>query len=193
MFDMRAKMFNRRASRPQSKPDAVVKSLDLRPGQIIADIGSGGGFFSFRFAQEVGKGGKVYAVDVNSAMLNYVRKESVTRGLSNLSTVPAKDFFSAVSPGSLNVVFLRNVYHHLDDPRTYFAQVRRYLEPDGKVIIIDYKSDTRGLSFFKLFKHGVTPNQVTEDMAEAGYALDHSFEFLPEQYFMVFTQKNGGT
>jgi len=193
MFDMRTKMFNRRASRPQSKPDAVVKSLDLRPGQIIADIGSGGGFFSFRFAQEVGNGGKVYAVDVNSAMLNYVRKESVTMGLSNLSTVPAKDFFSTVSPGSLNVVFLRNVYHHLEDPVTYFAQVRRYLEPDGKVAIIDYKGDTPGLSFFKLFKHSVTPNQVTEDMTEAGYALDHSLDFLPEQYFLVFTQKHGGT
>jgi ubiquinone/menaquinone biosynthesis C-methylase UbiE len=190
MPDMRAKMFNRRASRPQSKADAVIKSLDLRPGQIIADIGSGGGFFSFRFAQEVGKSGKVYAVDVNSAMLKYVRKESVTMGLSNLSTVPARDFFSAVSPGSLNIVFLRDVYHHLDDPVKYFAQVRKCLKPDGKVVIIDYRGDTSGLSFFKLFKHSVTPNQVTKDMTEAGYAPDTSFDYLPEQYFMVFKQKN---
>jgi len=189
MPDIKAKMYNRRASGPQSKPDAVIKSLDLRPGQIIADIGSEGGFFSFRFAQEVGKSGKVYAVDVNSAMLKYVRKESVTIGLSNLSTVPAKDFFSAVTPGSLNVVFLRNVYHHLDDPVRYFAQIRKYLEPDGKVVIIDYRGDARGLSFFKLFKHSVTPNKVTEDMTEADYALDNFFEYLPEQYFMVFKQR----
>jgi ubiquinone/menaquinone biosynthesis C-methylase UbiE len=189
MSDMRAKMFNRRASGSQSKPEAIIQSLDLHPGQIIADIGSGGGFFSFRFAQEVGKTGKVYAVDVNTAMLKYVRKEGLTMGLSNVCTVPAKDFLSAVSPGSLNVVFLRDVYHHLDDPVKYFAEVRRYLKPDGKVAIIDYRGDARGLSFFKLFKHSVTPNKVTEDMIEAGYAPDNFFEYLPEQYFMVFKKK----
>ena len=87
-MDIRAKMFNRRASERKSMPDTVIQSLGLSPGKIVADIGSGGGYFSLRFAQAVGKSGKVYAVDVDPKLLDYVRRQGEAMGLSNLLTVP---------------------------------------------------------------------------------------------------------
>jgi ubiquinone/menaquinone biosynthesis C-methylase UbiE len=191
MMDMRARMYNRRASGPKSRAEELIKSLELQSGQAVADIGSGGGYFSFRFAQIVGKTGKVYAVDTNLGALNYIRRESVARGVSNLATVAASEVFSVIPRCSLDVVFLRNVYHHLDDPAEYFAEMRKLLKAEGKVVIIDYRGDGHGLSFYKLFKHSVTPQQVKEDMVEAGYMLESSFDYLPEQYFMIFKQKNG--
>ena len=191
MMDMRARMYNRRASGPKSRAEELIKSLELQSGQAIADIGSGGGYFSFRFAQIVAKTGKVYAVDTNLGALNYIRRESVARGVSNLATVAAGEVFSGIPPCSLDMVFLRNVYHHLDDPAEYFAEMRKLLKAEGKVVVIDYRGDRRGFTFYKLFKHSVTPQQVKEDMVEAGYTFESSFDYLPEQYFMIFKRKNG--
>lgn len=185
-MDIRAKMFNRRASERNSMPDAVIKSLGLSPGKIVADIGSGGGYFSLRFTQDVGKSGKVYAVDVDPKLLDYVRRQGEAMGLQNLKTVSGNDFPSSIPPGSLNLVFMRDVYHHLDDPIGYFAAVRDYLKPEGKVAIIDYKADNKSFSFHSLFKHSVSAAKVGKDMAEAGYEQERSFDYLPEQYFMVF-------
>jgi arsenite methyltransferase len=185
-MDMRAKMFNRRASEGKSMPDTVIQSLELGPGQVIADIGSGGGYFSLRFAQIVGKTGKVYAVDVDPKLLDYVRRQGEAKGLLSLRAVPGNGFPASIPPGSLNLVFMRNVYHHLDDPASYFADLKKYLRPEGKVAIIDYKDDAKGFSFHSLFKHSVSPAKVKRDMAEAGYGLERSFDFLPEEYFLVF-------
>ena len=190
-MNIRAKMYNRRAQGEKSKPNELIEGLDLKKGQSIADIGSGGGYFSFHFAQAVGKSGKVFAVDVNRSALNYIRKESISMGLSNLQAIAAADFFSKVPTGSLDIVFLRNVYHHLDDPAKYFAEMKLYLKPDGEVVIIDYRADGRGFSFHKLFKHSVTPKEVADDMIAAGYVSERSFDFLPEQYFMVFKSAKG--
>ena len=190
-MDIRAKMYNRRASGPKSRPEELIKSLKLQSDQAIGDIGSGGGYFSFRFAQIVGKTGKVYAVDTNLGALNYIRRESIARGVSNMTTVAASEVFSVIPPCSLDMIFLRNVYHHLDDPAKYFAETRKLLKAEGKVVIIDYRGDGQGFSFYKLFKHSVTPQQVKEDMVEAGYTFESSFDYLPEQYFMTFKQKNG--
>ncbi len=185
-MDIRAKMFNRRASERKSMPDTVIQSLGLSSGKIVADIGSGGGYFSFLFAQVVGKNGKVYAVDTDPKLLDYVRRQGEAMGLSNLRTVPGNGFPSSIPPRSLDLVFMRDVYHHLDDPIGYFAGVRKYLKPEGKVVIIDYKADNKGFSFHSLFKHSVSAAKVGKDMAEAGYEQERSFDYLPEQYFMVF-------
>ncbi len=185
-MDIRAKMFNRRASEGKSMPDTVIQSLGLGPGKTIADIGSGGGYFSLRFAQAVGNSGKVYAVDVDLKMLDFVRRQGEAKGFSNLKALPANDFPSSIQPGSLSLAFMRDVYHHLDDPVGYFASLRTYLRPEGKVAIIDYKDDAKGFSFHSLFKHSVSAMKVDKDMAEAGYELERSFDYLPEQYFLVY-------
>ena len=186
MLDIKAKMYNRRASGPKGMSDAILKKLAIIPGQNIADIGSGGGYFSLRFAQIVGKSGKVYAVDVDQELLGYVRRQGTAMGFSNLIGVPANDLSTSIPPGSLNLVFIRNVYHHLDNPAGYFSDMRKYLGPGGKVAIIDYKADVGGFSFYKLFKHSVSAEKIKSDMQQAGYMPEKSFDFLPEQYFLVF-------
>ena len=96
-MDIRAKMFNRRASERKSMPDTVIQSLGLSSGKIVADIGSGGGYFSFLFAQAVGKNGKVYAVDIDPKLLDYVRRQGEAMGFSE-STDSARKFFSVLPP-----------------------------------------------------------------------------------------------
>lgn len=73
---MQAKMFNRKASDPKNKPDQILRILGLQPGQNVADIGAGGGYFSLRFAELIGKEGKVFAVDTNSKFLEFIKNSA---------------------------------------------------------------------------------------------------------------------
>ena len=91
MGDKKARMFNKRASDPKNKPDRVLEALGLKKGQVIADIGSGGGYFSFRFCEMVGRGGKVYAVDTNDGFLKYIQTQAEKKGVDNLVTVPVTE------------------------------------------------------------------------------------------------------
>jgi len=92
MADFQAKMFNKKASDPKNKPDQIIEAIVLRSGQSIADIGSGGGYFSLRFAKIVREEGRVYAVDTKPEFLEYVKNSAKEEGLNNvIPTLVSRD------------------------------------------------------------------------------------------------------
>ena len=190
MSETRGVMFNQRASDPKSKPDMVVRSLGIRTGDVVADIGAGGGYFTMRFAAKVGIQGSVYAVDVNPDFLEFIREECVKQGVVNVETVPAAAIGDVLPERGLDLIFLRNVYHHLPDRTNYFRGVEKFLKREGRVAIVEYK---RGklLSFHRLFGHHVPPQVIVEELAAAGYRVVQSFDFLPEQSFTIFAAGKG--
>ncbi|WP_319507763.1 methyltransferase domain-containing protein [uncultured Methanolobus sp.] len=186
MSDIKARMFNKKASRAKSKADEIIKSLLLESGQNVADVGVEGGFFTLRFARLVGKMGKVYAVDTNKRFLDFVNNESKNNGIRNVITVLAEHDTFPVKDERLDMVFFRNVYHHLPDRRDYFRDLAESLKVEGKVVIIDY--DGRGRwSFHRLFGHYVPKEIIIEEMNEAGYRLEDSHSFLSEESFLIFS------
>ena len=86
-MNRKARMFNKKASDPKNKPDWILDRLALQKGNIIADIGAGGGYFSLRFAEAVGKDGVVFAVDTNSSFLEFIKERAKEKGLDNVETV----------------------------------------------------------------------------------------------------------
>jgi len=188
MKNSKAKMFNKKASDPKSKPDQILEILALQPGQNIADIGAGGGYFSLRFADAVGRKGKVYAVDTNPEFLEFIRNSAEKKGLKNVKTVLAAEGKLTLPKKSLDFVFLRNVYHHLPNRVEYFRNLKGFLKPGGKVAIVEYK---RGglFSFHRIFGHYVHRETIVEEMEEAGYRLEKSYDFLPKQSFTIFSLK----
>ena len=186
MDNFKAKMFNKRASDPKNRPDQIIKAIGLKPGQNIADIGAGGGYFSLRFAEIVGEEGKVYAVDTNPKFLEFIQRFAKEKGISNVLTLLAEDELD-LPEGSLNFIFMRNVTHHLVERTTYFTRLRKYLKPDGKIIIIEYKP-SKSLSFRGIFKHYVAKETIIQEMKQAGYILEEEFDFLPEQHFTIHSK-----
>ena len=183
-MSFQAKMFNRRAADPKYQPDRILEVLALQKGQVVADIGSGGGYFSFRFARAVGHQGRIYALDTNVSMLEYVHRSAAEQGFDNIETrlIDADDL--PLPENALDVVFLRNVCHHLPDRRVYFSKIKQLLKLDGKVAIIEYKPGV-GL-FRRLFQHYVPLQTIIQEMHEAGYQIHASFDFLPDQSFTIF-------
>jgi len=111
----KAKMFNKKASRKRSKANQILKTLNIQPGQTIADIGSGGGFFTFLFSQLVGDKGRVYAIDTNEDFLEFITKQATEQGLTNITTVLATEQSIPLTSDVIDLIFIRNVYHHLQN------------------------------------------------------------------------------
>ena len=182
------RLLNREASSPKNRPDEIVRELRIQEGLSIADIGCGGGFFTLEFARRVGRAGTIHAVDAEKKHLDFVRRQAEKEGLGNIAYVHALEGELSLPVGALDLVFLRNVFHHLPNPRTYFGNLKRFLKPKGIVAIIEHKKK-RGFSFVALLKH-YTPNEfIVTEMKEAGYSLVESFDFLSEQTFNVFGLK----
>lgn len=184
LSNLRLKMLNRRASAPGSKLGEVIESLNIQESDTVADIGSGGGYFTLEFAKRVGKSGKVYAVDTKQENLDYVKAQSEREGINNVVTVLADDEIG-LPEKSVDLVFMRNVVHHLPEPATYFADLKRFLKSDSRVAIIDYKKGG-GFSFTQLFGHYIEEAVLLDEMERAGYDAMARFDFLPEQSFNIF-------
>lgn len=189
MSEKRAMMFNKRAANPKYKSDEILSSLLLQPGQIIADIGSGGGYFTYRFAKAVGEKGRVYAVDTNQDFLKYIKTQAEKQGLTNIFTIFNETEYPNLPKHGLDIIFMRNVTHHLSNRVDYFKNLKNTLKSNGKIAIVEY--DDRGgfFSFHKLHRHFIPSNILLEEMVQAGYSLNKSYDFLSEQLFMIFSIK----
>ncbi|MEM3556029.1 MAG: methyltransferase domain-containing protein [Candidatus Micrarchaeia archaeon] len=180
----KARMFNKIASDPKNKAGEILDALGLKKGQRIADIGAGGGYFSLRFAELVGGKGCVYAVDTNPEFLEFIRKEAEKKQVGNLKTILVEKEL-ILPKGSLDLIFLRNVCHHLLNRVEYFRKLRSLLKSDGRIVIIEYKPGGF-FSFHTIFGHYVPQDVIIKEMEEAGYRVERKFDFLPEQSFTIF-------
>lgn len=171
------------------KPLQVIEALNLKPGQAVADLGSGSGYFTRRLVGAVTEAGKVYAIDVEPEMLRYVEESLV-----HMHAPYSADFILArpdspkLPVESVDLIFLCNVYHHLEDRTTYFRNARSALKAGGRIAIIDFYHDERSgdLGFSK--QHLVPRDTVMAEMTAAGYRLEREHNFLPRQYFLEFVQ-----
>ncbi len=178
------KMLNREASSARSKHEEILERLHIQAGQAIADIGSGGGYFTLAFAR---KAGRVYAVDIKKKYLDFIRHSSEQAGLDNITFVLAGESEMNLPEADLDLIFARNVFHHLPEPANYFANLKKYLKPGGIVAIIEHKK--KGFGFVALFGHHTSGETIVREMEKAGYFQAGSFDILPDQTFTMFALK----
>jgi len=178
------KKLNKKAARHEFKSDEILKSLKLHENDRIADIGCGGGYFTFKFSKNVGENGIVYAVDMEPECLDYVKDEAQKQGIKNIKTILAEDGSLELENG-LSLVFLRNVFHHIEDPVNYFKHLKQFLAPDGRIVIIDYKK-TKKINFVNLFGHYTPEDEILSVMENSGYVLSEKFNFLSSQSLIIF-------
>ena len=163
------------------KPDQVIGVLGLRPGMKVADIGAGTGYFTIRLARHAAAP-RVFAVDIESKMLDYIRERASKEGLNNVTAVLAGEG-SANLPEAVDLAIIVNTYHHVPKRVEYFAGLLKSLAPNGRVAVIDWKPGASGgpPSHFRF-----TAQQIQKEMASAGYRVLAEHDFLPNQTFTVF-------
>lgn len=163
------------------KPHEVIQALKLKPDAVIADIGSGTGYFAARFAHMVPQG-RVYGVDTEPDMVKYLSERAKREGLKNVVAVAGKPGDPGL-PEKVDLIIFVDVYHHVDDRERYFRQLQNSLKPGGRLAIIDFRMDSRE-GPPKAAR--IAPEQVKSELKRAGYGLAQEHGFLPNQYFLVF-------
>ncbi len=169
----------------EERPDEVVAQMNLRPTDVVADIGAGTGYFSFRFAKVV-REGKVYAVDVQPEMLSLLEGKQRQLGVSNMTTVRSTETDARLPAGTVDVVFFADVYHEFAYPREMMESIVRALKPGGRVIQIEYRGEDPEVPIKRV--HKMTVEQCRREMAAVGLVWKETKNFLPWQHFIVFTR-----
>ena len=176
-----AKSFDDPARDAWQMPDRVIEALGLKPGQIVADIGAGTGYFTVRLAKSAATP-KVYAVDIEPSMVSYLKERAGQERLNNVVAVQAAADNPNL-PETVDLVLIVDTYHHIGAREVYFRKLAKSLKPGGRVAIIDFTPDSpEGPP--KEFRF--TPQQVTTEMSNAGYVLTAQHDFLPRQHFLIF-------
>lgn len=176
-----AKSFDDPSRDAWQMPDRVIAALALKPGEAVADIGSGTGYFAVRLAKSAAAL-KVYGADIEPEMVNYLRDRAAKEGLKNVIPVQAAAD-SPNLPEAVDVALIVDTYHHIRDRENYFRKLAKSLKPGGRIAIIDFKPDSpEGPP--KEFRF--SPDKFKAEMSKAGYRLAAQYDFLPRQNFLIF-------
>lgn len=164
--------------------DRVMDLLGIAPGKAVADIGAGSGWFTVRAAARVGPTGAVFAEDINSKAVNYIAQRAVKEKLGNVRTVLGGVADTKLPKNSVDAVLILKTYHEFAQPILLMQRLRQSLRPGAKIGIIDRNGDGTD--------HGIMPDVVEREMAQAGYKLSGKFDFTKDDgqdYFLIFEAK----
>jgi len=165
----------------------VIRSLKVQPGQKVADLGAGSGLFTRPLARRVGPEGVVYAVDIDRDLLEYIEETARSQNLENIKTVTAGEYDPRI-PEKVDLVLICDTLHHIKNPKVYVQDLVRYLKPDGRVAIIDYSRN-----WPKRFESArYTTPELDAWMKVGGYTLDEKFDFLEDNFFVIYRYSPDG-
>lgn len=169
------------------KPHEVVHALGLKPGEVVADIGAGSGYFTFHLARHVGEKGKVYAVDVSSDMILHINRRIRDANATNVVTILSDPDDPLLPDRSVNRFFICDVWHHVENPTKYLSLMKKMLKPGGEVVMIDFHK--KELPFGPPLQMKIAREDLIKQLEENGFRLSKEHTFLPYQYFLVFVSK----
>lgn len=179
-----AKMWLERDSRlREEKPDLTVEQLELNTDDVVADIGAGTGYFSFRLAQQVPQG-QVYAVDIQPEMLNAIALRQQAQNVNNIETILGTEADPHLPAASIDLALMVDAYHEFAYPREMMTGIVEALKPGGKVVLLEYRKENPMIMIKPL--HKMTQKQVKKELKAVGLKWQTTKEFLPEQHFLVF-------
>jgi ubiquinone/menaquinone biosynthesis C-methylase UbiE len=165
----------------------VLAALDLRPGEIIADIGAGSGYFTFRLARQVSERGMIYAVDVSPDMIVHINRRIRDHKVANVVSILAEPDDPLLPVASLDRFFFCDSWHHIENQTKYLSLMKKMLKPNGEVVMIDFHK--KELPIGPPMQMKIAREDLIKQMEKNGFQLAKEHTFLPYQYFLVFAQK----
>lgn len=166
------------------KPDVVMKFLGIAPGSAVADLGAGTGYFTVHLAHVVGSAGRVYAVDIEPSLIEHLTDRARRNGLSQVTALLAEPSDPRLPAGALDLIFVCDTWHHIDDRVSYLRRLAATLKPGGRVAIVDYRDGD--LPVGPPRGHKLSREAVLEEFTQGGFALVAESKDLPYQYLLVF-------
>jgi ubiquinone/menaquinone biosynthesis C-methylase UbiE len=180
----RVASFERPERIERMKPDEVIKALDIKNGTVMADIGAGSGAMTRRFAKVVAPKGKVYAVDIDGEILDYLKEEARKQNLTSIVTIKSTEDDPMLPKDSIELAFFSDTTHHIAHRVVLYRNLMPALKKGGRMAIIDVGPDAPGHPHKA--EELVPKDQVIREAEEAGFRFVKEFPFLPRDYFLLF-------
>jgi tRNA A58 N-methylase Trm61 len=169
--------------------DEVVSEIGLRPGELVADIGAGTGIFSVPLARAVSPGGRVLSVEVDPGFLPIIASKASQVGLENIQPVLGQFGDPRLPRGDVDVAFLHDVLHHIEQRAPYIQRLASYLKPGGRIVVVDYDMDVPGVPHANQPEMLISPAQVDGWMRRAGLSLTRRVEMFDDKFFVIYTKQ----
>jgi precorrin-6B methylase 2 len=167
----------------EEQPQTLINALALKPTDVVADIGAGTGYFSFRMSPLVPQGG-VLAVDVQPEMLEMVNAIKQEKHVTNVETVLGSVTNPNLKDASIDLALMVDAYHEFDHPREMMQAIVKALKPNGRVVLVEYRGENPLIAIKAL--HKMTQRQVRKEMTAVGLTWLETKEALPQQHILFF-------
>ena len=167
----------------EEQPDRVVDAMQLKPTDVVADIGAGTGYFSIRIARKVPQG-QVIGEDIQPEMIDLMKENVAKAGLANVHPLLGTTEDPRLPPGSVDKVLLVDAYHEFDMPREMMLGIIKGLKPDGQVVFVEYRGEDPAVPI--LPHHKMTVAQLSTEMNAVGLHLVRQYEDLPWQHVLFY-------
>ena len=167
------------------KIEEVVALLKLKPGDVVADIGAGTGVFSGPLAQAVAPTGTLLAVDIDQGLLDHIAQRAKEENIKNIQPILG-EFDDPNLPTRVDVAFFHDVLQHIEHRQAYLKKLATYLEPDGRVVVIDLIFDRPDGPHRNQPEMHITQEQVRVWMAAAGFPVMQEIDLFDDKFFVVF-------
>ena len=169
----------------EEMPDDVVANMGLESDHVVADIGAGSGYFSFRIADRV-PSGKVLAVDIQPEMLQLIERQKTDTGVANIEGVLGQIDNPNLAPNSIDAAIMVDAYHEFSHPFEMINGIYNALRPGGRIFLLEYRGEDDLVPIRPL--HKMTEEQVVKEMSVFGLEWTETLDFLPWQHMMIFTK-----
>jgi SAM-dependent methyltransferase len=173
-----------RTEREQEEaPSKAIAAIDLAPDDVLADIGAGSGYYSFRLSEKVPQG-KIVAVDIQPEMLDFLRKKSAELGITNVEPHLGTIEDVQLPAASLDAALMVDSYHEFSHPREMLASLHHALKPGGRIFLLEFRGEDPKVPIKPL--HKMTEAQARLELETAGFRFVSNLRPLPWQHFMIF-------
>jgi ubiquinone/menaquinone biosynthesis C-methylase UbiE len=172
----------------EEAPTKLMEALNIQPGDVIADVGAGSGYFTFRLSERVGPKGKIYANDIQQEMLDIIAKRMKEKDIKNIELVLGTESDPKLPANAVDVILLVDVYHEFEYPYEMTAAMVRALKLGGRLVFVEYRLEDPEVPI-KLV-HKMTEKQVLKEMEPHPLRWVKTSELLPRQHIIIFEKKN---
>jgi precorrin-6B methylase 2 len=188
IMDFQGKAWLERQSRENEENTSLaIQNLPVSANSVVADIGAGSGFYTFRIAPRV-PDGKVFAVEIQDDAIQFLQDRSRDLGYPNVSTIKGDVKTPNLPANAIDLVIMVDVYHELEYPVEMLAAIKESLKADGKLLLIEYRGEDPAVAIRPL--HKMTVEQAKKELEANGFKLAQNGQFMNIQHFLVFEKAN---
>lgn len=162
----------------------LLKALNVKPGQVVCDMGCGNGFYTLQLARLVGDDGRVLAVDIQPEMLHMLDTRAKQSGITNVELIHSTQVDPKLAEGSVDLILLVDVYHEFSHPEKMLATMRKALKPEGRIALAEFREEDPAVPIKPL--HKMSKKQIMKEFRPNGFKLVEQFDKLPWQHLMFF-------